>query len=80
MANKQIKPLNYRVEVTAMQKHITDRSSMGETFSDFKKANEHFLKCCDFLNCDPGKPIGKNKEREAGGIGHDYRIELLAEV
>lgn len=71
-------PVIYEVVVTSMGKSITDRSSLGETFIDYKKANDHFIKVCDFLNLSYGKPIGKLKEREAGGIGSDYRVELLA--
>ena len=68
---------NYTVFISAMASHITDKSHRNESFVDYNKAFTYFTELCDDNNIDCDTFEGVEMEYEAGGIGYDYRVELI---
>lgn len=72
----------FKVTVSPMGQHITDKSGRNETGLSYQKAVGVFLDLCNDLNIDfESEHIDMKSEAnlEAGGRGHDYRLELESE-
>lgn len=48
-----------------------------KTFVNFNKAVHYFLEKCDALGYRTQEGDGDMVLRSAGGIGHDFRVELM---
>jgi len=61
-----------KVIITPMQRHINNGKTSEMEFGTNKAAYDYFATKCDAL----GYSYDENTT-EAGGFGHDYRIELI---
>lgn len=69
----------FKVTVTPMQSHIKTKETWGGTFNEKQNAVDEFNRLCDELNIQrPAGIAAVAMPVEAGGIGHDYRIEMEA--
>jgi hypothetical protein len=72
--------MSYKIIVTSMGKSVIDKSSKNENGLSFKEAAEKFLNVCEDLKIDfDPDNITNDGNYNAGGVGHDYRIELEEE-
>lgn len=68
----------YTIETAPMQAHITKPSVVyNQNNLTEREANKLFDAACEKYGCDRVIEEGSNKI--AGGIGYDYRIELILE-
>lgn len=66
--------LYYQVSVSGMQQHIGANES-SEAFDTLEQAIDAFESLCDRFGYTNSETRGGGN-RVAGGVGHDYRIEL----
>lgn len=67
----------YEVTVTKMQEHIADRSNLNSVHNTIEEAVHYFYKICDYLYIDHA--LGEDDDQyhlRAGGVGHDYEVEI----
>lgn len=70
----------YKVEISKMTQSVMDKSQHNEEFTSYQDAYFHFVTFADDMNMDyEVNEEMEEKEMEAGGIGSDYRIQLIIE-
>jgi hypothetical protein len=76
MKNQEIK-----VEVTAMNANLKDEATRKSmTFGSFKKAYSYYNELVDSMNLTNAEYSNEvEMNHTAGGIGFDFRVELICE-
>ena len=46
-------------------------------FTNYQKSVNHYIELCNMHNMDPQEDMMDGMYTTKGGIGHDYRIELV---